>query len=142
MAAPFQKEWLTSVCLKNWMMTQDWQDKHLDKDILFEGNKVYSPETCVFVPRMVNNFTNDRDAARGEFLIGVSWHKPTEKFISQCSNPFTKKLDYLGLFDCELEAHEVWIKRKLELAYELAIQEDSRVAEALINRYSNYKPNN
>lgn len=35
------------------------------------------------------------------------------------------------------EAHEAWLKRKLELAHLLAAeQEDPRVAEALINRYS------
>lgn len=27
----------------------------IDKDILIQGNKVYSPETCVFVPQEVNN---------------------------------------------------------------------------------------
>ena len=132
-------EWKTFSNFRSWMMTQDWQDKHLDKDILFEGNKVYSPETCVFVSGSVNNFTNDRDAARGEWLIGVYWHKRVNKFTSYCSNPFTKKQEYLGLFTSELEAHEAWLTRKLELAYELAaIQEDSRVAEALIKRYSNY----
>lgn len=37
----------------------------------------------------------------------------------------------------EQEAHEAWLKRKLELAHELAaIQEDPRVAKALTDRYS------
>ncbi|HKM23661.1 MAG TPA: hypothetical protein VJY11_02655 [Erysipelothrix sp.] len=130
------KEWLTFSNFKNWMMTQDWEGNHLDKDLLFEGNKVYSPETCVFVSRVVNNFTIDRGAARGEFLIGVYWHKGANKFLSQCSNPFTKKQEGLGYFDCEQEAHEAWLTRKLELAYELAaIQTDERVAEALIDWY-------
>lgn len=136
------EEWLTFSNFRVWMMTQDWQDKQLDKDLLFEGNKVYSADTCVFVTRMVNLFTTDSSAARGEFLIGVSWHKPAGKFQANCSNPFTKKGEYLGLFDCEQEAHEAWLKRKLELAKELAeIQSDERVAEALIDRYSNYKTN-
>ena len=132
-------EWLTFSVFKKWMESQYWEGKQLDKDLLVEGNKVYSPETCVFVTRMVNNFTTDRGNDRGEFLIGVIWYKPIEKFISQCSNPFTKKKENLGYFTSEQEAHEAWTKRKLELAYELAaIQTDTRVAKALISRYSNY----
>ena len=137
------EEWKTFSVFKNWMMTQDWEDKQLDKDLLIEGNKVYGPETCVFVTRIVNKFTNDQGAARGDCLIGVVWHKPAGKFQSRCRNPFTKKGEHLGYFTCELEGHKAWLKRKLELAYELAeIQTDARVAEALIERYSKYKTNN
>ena len=136
-------EWLTFSNFKNWMEKQDFVDKQLDKDLLFEGNKVYSPETCVFVTKSVNMFTIDRGAARGKCRIGVTWHKGVNKFLSQCSNPFTKKKENLGYFTCEQEAHEAWLTRKLELAYELAaIQADERVAESLIDRYSNYKSNN
>ena len=73
-------------------------------------------------------------------MIGVCWHKRDCKFMSNCRNPFTKKREHLGLFECEREAHQAWLTRKLELAKELAeIQTDPRVAESLINRYSNYK---
>lgn len=130
-------EWLTFSNFKDWMEKQKWEGMQLDKDLLFEGNKIYRPETCVFVTQMVNSFTIDSGAARGEWLIGVDWHKPSEKFRASCSNPFTKKREHLGLFTCEQKAHEAWLKRKLELAHELAaIQTDRRVAKALINRYS------
>lgn len=134
------EDWLTFSHFKSWMETQDWEGKQLDKDLLFEGNKIYSVETCVFVTPMINSFTIDSGAARGEWLIGVCWHKGANKFISSCSNPFTKKREHLGYFTCELEAHQAWLKRKLEQAHELAdIQTDERVAKALIERYTNYK---
>ena len=134
------EEWERFSNFRAWMVTQDWEGKQLDKDLLLEGNKVYSAETCVFVSHSVNSFTLDCGAARGEWMVGVYWHKCTNKFKSQCSNPLTKKIEHLGLFTCELEAHQAWLKRKLELAKELAeIQTDERVAEALIHRYSNYK---
>lgn len=132
-------EWLTFSNFKNWMMAQDWESKQLDKDLLFQGNKVYGPETCVFVSSMVNTFTIDSGAARGEWLIGTYWHKQTEKFQAKCSNPFTKKQESLGYFTCEQQAHQAWVKRKLELAHELAAEQtDPRVAKALIDRYMNY----
>ena len=131
-------EWLRFSNFRGWMECQDFKDKQLDKDLLIEGNKVYSPETCVFVSGMVNHFAIGRGNDRGEWPIGVDWHKGTSKFRSMCRNPFTNKKEHLGLFTCEQEAHKAWLKRKLELAYELAaIQTDPRVAEALINRYSN-----
>ena len=132
-------EWLTFSNFRAWMITQDWEGNQLDKDLLIGGNKIYSPEACVFVTPMVNSFTTDSGETMGKWLIGVAWYKRANKFQSKCSNPFTKKQEHLGYFTCEQEAHEAWLKRKLELAYELAaIQEDSRVAEALINRYEYY----
>ena len=132
-------EWLTFSNFKRWMESQDWEGKQLDKDILFSGNKVYSEETCVFVTSTVNSFTIDCGASKGEYKIGVSWHKAGNKFQSHVSNPFTKKREYLGLFIEELEAHNAWLKRKLELATLLAAdQTDERVAIALIELYTNY----
>ena len=137
------EEWKRFSNFRAWMVTQDWEGKQLDKDLLFEGNKVYRAEACIFVPSSVNTFITDSAASRGEWMIGVAWHKGTSKFESRCRNPFTKKCEYLGYFISELEAHQEWLKRKLELAKELAaIQTDPRVSEALIKRYTNYKANN
>ena len=134
------EEWLTFSVFKSWMECQDFEGMQLDKDLLFEGNKVYSEETCVFVSRAVNMFTVDRGNGRGEWLIGANWYKGSNKFRSNCRNPFTKKQEYLGLFASELEAHQAWLKRKLELAHQLAaIQDDERVAKALIVKYTNYQ---
>lgn len=36
-------EWLTFSNFKSWMEKQDWEGKHLDKDLLQTGSKVYSP---------------------------------------------------------------------------------------------------
>lgn len=132
-------EWLTFSNFKSWMECQDFEGMQLDKDILFEGNKVYSAEACVFVSNMVNSFTIDCGASRGEWPLGVYWDKQKGKFMSRCCNPFTNKREYLGYFYCEEEAHQEWLKRKLELAHLLAAEQtDGRVADALIERYTNY----
>lgn len=131
-------EWLILSNFKAWMISQDWQGKALDKDLLIPGNKVYSPETCVFVDAKINTFTIDRARSRGNYLIGVSWNKARQKFLSCCRNPFTGKNENLGYFHDELEAHLAWKKRKHELACQLAdsdLVQDERLAQALRTRY-------
>ena len=131
------KEWHTFSNFKSWMETQEFEGLELDKDLLFVGNKVYSADTCIFVTKLVNSFTNDCRVARGEWLLGVYWNKVKGKFQSRCRNPFTNKRESLGYFTCEEAAHNAWAKRKLELAHLLAAeQEDPRVAAVLADRYS------
>lgn len=47
------------------------EQMELDKDILTKGNKTYSPETCVFVPKLINSLFTKRGRQRGSLPIGV-----------------------------------------------------------------------
>ena len=128
-------EWLVFSNFKRWMETQDWIDKQLDKDILVKGNKVYSPENCVFVSGLVNSFFGSKNNVNG-YLEGVSIFKRDQSFKSQVQNPFTRKNEHIGFFKSEIDAHTAWKSRKHELACQLAdLQTDARVAVALRNRY-------
>lgn len=130
------EKWLTFSNFKSWMEKQDWKGKEIDKDILVNGNKIYSPETCVFVDKATNYFILSGGTRRGLFLVGVSFFRRDGNFKSQCSNPFTKKIEHVGYFNDELLAHSAWKKRKHELACQLAdLQTDDRVAAALRVRY-------
>lgn len=132
-----RQEWLTFSNFKRWMEKQDWEGKQLDKDIIVLGNKVYSPETCAFVLGVTNGFITAREAARGEWPLGVCWVNDRQKYRAQCNNPLTRKLERLGMFTTPEEAHEAWRKRKHELAQFVAETEsDPRVVEALKKRYS------
>lgn len=129
-------EWLTFSNFHNWLTKQDWQGKEIDKDILFLGNKIYSPDTCVLVSQETNKFLLDRYSSRGKYALGVTFVKSANKFMAQCKNNFTKKNENLGRFTCQQEAHLAWRKRKHELARQLAdLQTDERVAAALRVRY-------
>ena len=44
----------------------------LDKDILHKGNKIYSRETCIFVPERINKLFTKRDNDRGDCPVGVT----------------------------------------------------------------------
>jgi len=133
-------EWHLFSKFRSWMEQQDWQGNQLDKDLLVVGNKAYSPETCVFVSCKVNTFIVDCRAARGELPIGVNFHKATGKFQACCRSIETGKKEYLGVYLTPEEAHIRWLSFKLEQAEILAAeQQDSRVAEALIKRYTYYE---
>lgn len=136
------EEWHLFSTFRGWMQWQDWEGKELDKDILIKGNKTYSPETCVFVDKIVNTFFNEREAVRGEYPTGVDKRKVSKSkpFIAYCSNPFTGVREYLGYYSTSNEAHKVWLKRKTELAILLAdMQTNPKVAEAIILKYINYE---
>lgn len=129
-------EWLIFSNFKKWMEAQDWRGKQLDKDLIKKGNKVYSPSTCAFVDQALNKFTNERGLDRGEFPIGVSFHKHIKKYQSCCRNPLSGKRECLGYFDNPVDAHNAWKRRKMEIAFILAdMQKDERVAKSLRERY-------
>ena len=56
----------------------NWQ---LDKDILVKGNKIYSEETCCFVPHEINNLLNKQTYGESRDLpVGVCYDKGRKKF--------------------------------------------------------------
>lgn len=131
--------WHAFSSFREWMSSQDWQGNHLDKDILIPGNKLYSPETCVFVSPLVNQFLTDCGRARGCYPLGVRRRNTTGKYNAQCRNPFTGKRESIGHFPDPESAHRAWLERKRELACILAKSEhvkDSRVADAIVARFS------
>jgi len=74
----------------------------LDKDILQKGNKLYSKDTCCFVPAEVNLLLTKRDNSRGEFPVGVNFHKARGKFVARLN--INGKLKHLGYFTTSEEA--------------------------------------
>lgn len=54
---------------------------HLDKDLLFKGNKLYSEDTCVFLPAEINTALTSANTTRGELPIGVQL-SPVGNYIS------------------------------------------------------------
>ena len=112
-------KWHSFSAFREWWLDNYREGFGLDKDLLVVGNREYGPDACVYVPRWLNNFTEDRGASRGEMPIGVSIHKPTGKYHSRCNNPITGKQHALGLFTTPEAAHDTWLKYKLALADQL-----------------------
>ncbi len=133
------KDWHSFMKFREWMITQDWQGNELDKDLLVFGNKEYSKDTCVFLPPNINSFLIDQVASRGACSIGVVKSNQLHRrspYRAGINNQFTKKMEYLGYFKTDAEAHAAWKKRKHELAVELSkTVTDPRIINALITRY-------
>lgn len=90
----------------------------VDKDILGFSSKIYSRDTCLFVPNRVNVFLTSRQASRGQYPIGVSWKTKNKKFQAQVVDE--NKHIYLGLHSDPMEGHRAWQKAKIALGRELA----------------------
>ena len=109
---------------------------HLDKDLLVKGNKVYSEDSCVFIPQEVNSLLIKHEASRGEHLIGVCWCKRDKAFVAQI-NKNKGKREHLGCFKTEIEAFNAYKQAKESFVKEQAdkwkSQIDPRAYEALMN---------
>jgi len=113
----------------------------LDKDILFTGNKLYSETVCIFVPNEINVFFTDSGNARGEYPIGVNFHKASGKFTAYCT--VNGKRQYLGLFSAPQEAFLAYKPFKESLCKQLALkwqhEIDTRLFNAMMNWTVNYE---
>ena len=102
-------DWVYFSKFKAWMEKQDWEGKDLDKDWRLLGNKVYSPENCIFIEEKLNSFLTNS-------LKGVDFHKKTGKFRARVSNPFTGRTDHIGMFISYEEAYNAYVSAKIRLA--------------------------
>lgn len=111
---------------------QGW---HLDKDLLVKGNKVYSEETCIFLPQELNSLVIRNNSCRGKYPIGVSFNKDSSKFMSQLSMSFETK--YIGYYNTPEEAFYAYKEAKeafiKEQAKKWKDKIDPRACEALMN---------
>ena len=135
------EEWL------NFQNFAEWFDKNyyeidegrmeLDKDILVKGNKIYSPEACIFVPKRINTLFVKCDTNRGEYPIGVNWHKGQERFVSRCQT--LEKRISLGYYDTPEEAFEVYKTFKENYIKQVADEYKNQIPKELYDALYRYK---
>lgn len=109
---------------------------HLDKDILVRGNKIYSPETCCFVPRVINNLLIKKGSSSDKnHPIGVHLCTRKRKFKANYRKGGVSK--HLGYFDDPNEAFMAYKRAKelhvKEMAEEWKDKIDEKVYQALVN---------
>lgn len=87
----------------------------LDKDLLIEGNKVYSENTCLFVPSAINClFLTSRHRNR-EYPVGVYLDKKMNRLFAAGTDDNGKFKYLCGVSELDLlEGHRMWQKNKIE----------------------------
>ena len=122
---------------------KEWFDKHyvegwaLDKDILVKGNKIYSPQTCCFVPQEINTLFAKRQGVRGEYPIGVSFCKNNQKFRAQIHK--NGKMCGLGYYKTPEEAFHAYKVAKEAYIKEVADKWKSKLDPKVYEVIYNYE---
>lgn len=131
------KEWQNFQNFAEWCYSQKFfnakdnkgSSYHLDKDILRKDNKIYSPETCCFIPQDVNKLLLKSNAIRGKYPIGVNLSKQGNSFVSTvtCEN----KSKFLGEYKTPEEAFLVYKQNKEWYIKEVAEKWRGKIGEAV-----------
>jgi hypothetical protein len=133
----------------NYQLFSQWYDENyyevegenmqLDKDILIKGNKIYSPETCVFVPQTINSLFLKHQSVRGELPIGVINHRNGNgKYRVACSNPYTGQ-KYIGKYDTIEEAFYAYKVHKEQVIKLVANNHKDKIPVNLYNVMMGYE---
>lgn len=133
-----------SDCFKNFQHFYSWCSNQtgfyvegfaLDKDILVKGNKVYSEDTCCFVPKEINNLLLTSKRNRGNCVLGVYKINKSEKYRAEVRR--NGRGCSLGCFNTEIEAFQAYKEAKeahiKEIANKWKDQIDNRVYKVLIS---------
>jgi hypothetical protein len=124
-------EWLTFSTFKSWMIKQDWKGNHLDKDILIQGNRVYSPKACIFVSHKINTLIIPHSKKRKGLSTGVFIRSKGGKFIATCSDG--KRVKTVGYYDTDEEARLAYNEFKYTVIKEIAEKQTEPLRSALLN---------
>ena len=112
---------------------EGWQ---LDKDLLVKGNKIYSSETCVFLPHIINSVLTKSNKTRGKYLIGAYFDTHNNKFKAHISK--RGKNTTLGYFENAIDAHLAYKEAKEEYLKELAEEYKDMLDPRAYNALQNY----
>lgn len=92
----------------------------IDKDLKVEGNRVYAPELCMFVPNRINNLFNIKSKDNG-LPCGVSTYQTTKLYRWSCSDG---KNRLWGSAPTPEEAHRCWQLSKIKIISDILTESE------------------
>lgn len=116
--------WLLRSNYNLWLVQNSFTKPYVvDKDLLFQGNKVYSPETCCVVPQYINSMFNIAQKGTETLPVGVSKRVNTKDMKRDYERPYAARSNYNPTNDGNKiytsyhktpeEAHKAWQQIKL-----------------------------
>ena len=123
-------EWLLFSNFKKWMELQDWKGMQLDKDLLSQGNKTYSPDLCLLVSHKINTLLCNAPATRGSTPQGVSIIQ--NKYIVARCNIGGGNVIYLGTYKTVDAAFNEYKKFKYSIIASVAETQKEPIRSALL----------
>lgn len=109
----------------------------LDKDILVKGNKVYSPNTCIFVPQRINQLFESSKRSRGKYPVGITPATTSNKYM--CRMRRDGKTIYLGSYETIEEAFTTYKAAKESYIKQIADEYIDLIPQELYNAMYNYE---
>ena len=104
----------------------------LDKDILYKRNKIYSRDTCMFVPQRINTLFIKCDKSRGGNPIGVI-ELLSGNYHVQCNDGYGKQI-HLGTYSTKEEAFQVYKQYKEKVIKEVIDSYEGIIPEPFYNK--------
>jgi hypothetical protein len=104
---------------------------HLDKDILYANNKIYSPFTCMLVPQRINSLFTNRRNTRG--LPNGVFKTTSGKYMAKYG------VNSLGCYMSVEEAFDVYARHKEKVIKSFANEYRKKIPEKLYNALIDYK---
>ena len=145
------KEWHNYSNFEKWYL-ENYPNKiegvvfNLDKDLLQDGvkNKVYSPDTCVFLPAKVNTFLCNNQNTNKTGRVGVNKVNNCNRYRAQIKDFEYNKKIHLGLYktieeasNSYIEARKIQIEKVIKYLLDLGITDD-KIHKSIKNSYPKY----
>ena len=140
-------EWIYYGNFARWFDENYYEIKNermeLDKDILSKGNKIYSPERCIFVPKNINLLFIKNNAIRGDLPIGVTLESKSDKYRARCNmldfdRNKTKEV-FLGHYSSSKEAFNAYKNFKEKIIKQVADYHKDKIPKKLYKAMYEYK---
>lgn len=125
---------------ENYYTVDNGERIELDKDIIKKHNKIYSPDTCIFIPKRLNTLFVKKDKNRGKYPIGVTHSgKRYQASVCRTISKGVHKTIHLGTFDTPEEAFEIYKQAKEDYIKEMADEYKDKIPQKLYDAMYRYE---